>query len=208
MPANDLIIDCRDEICSRGGEIDVRFYISYKTLVIDCEKYHKVGFKQTGRYAHLLSLSELSIAASIAAQYIDEEIMKDFIKRQIVFQASIELVKKQASKAIKLFDNKPDIVFDYHKGENIIRNLHENLPKLVNVNKTKDLTVVVGQEGCVGGNVQTIKRNEIVEYNNAVKTLADIVQSIVPLKEYYTIHINDVNQDEVYIELLPDTGAA
>jgi len=207
LPSNDLIIDCRDEICNRGGEIDVRFYISYKTLVIDCEKYHKVNFKQTGRYAHLLSLSELSVASSIAAQYIEEDIMKDFIKRQIVFQASIDLVKQQASKAIKLFDNKPDIIFDYCKGDNIIRNLPENLPKLININKTNDLTVVVGQEGCIGGNVQIIRKNEVVEYNDAVKTLTEIVQSVVPLKEYYTIQIND-NQDEVYIELLPDTGAA
>jgi len=208
LPKNDLIIDCRDEICSRGGEIDVRFYISYKTLVIDCEKYHKVGFKQTGRYAHLLSLSELSIAASIAAQYIDENIMKDFIKRQLVFQAEIDLVKRQASKAIKLFDNKPDIVLDYQKGDNIIRNLHETLPQITNLNKTKALTVVVGQEGCIGGNIQVIRKNEIDQYNNAVKTLTEIVQSVVPLKEFYTIQVNDNNENEVFIELLPDTGAA
>jgi len=208
LPENDLIIDCRDEICSRGGEIDIRFYISYRTLVIDCEKYHKVGFKQTGRYAHLLSLSELTIAASIAAQYIDEDIIKDFMKRQLVFQASIDLVRRQAAKAVKLFDNKPDIVFDYHKGDNIIRNLHENLPKLINVNKTKDITIVVGQEGCVGGNIQKIKKSEIIDYNIAIKTLTEIVQSILPLKEYYTIQINDSNLDEVFLELLPDTGAA
>ena len=208
LPISDLIIDCRDEICSRGGEIDVRFYISYKTLVIDCEKYHKVEFKQPGKYAHLLSLSELSIAASIAAQYIDKDIMNDFMDRQIVFQAPIDLVKRQATKAITLFDNKPDIVFDNQKGDDIIRNLHENLPKLINVNRTKDLTVVVGQEGCVGGNIQTIRKNEIIEYNNAIKTLSEIVKSVVPLKEFYTIEVNDDNANEVYIELLPDTGAA
>jgi len=208
LPQNDLIIDCRDEICSRGGEIDVRFYISYKTLVIDCEKYHKVGFKQTGKYAHLLTLSELSIAASIASQYIDEKIMKDFIKRQLVFQAEIDLVKRQASKAIELFDNKPDIVLDYHEGDNIIRNLHETLPKITNLNKTKALTVVVGQEGCVGGNIQVIRKNEIDQYNSAVKTLTEIVKSVVPLKEFYTIQVNDNNKNEVFIELLPDTGAA
>ena len=208
LPQNDLIIDCRDEICSRGGEIDIRFYISYKTLVIDCEKYHKVGFKQTGKYAHLLTLSELSIAASIASQYIDEKIMKDFIKRQLVFQAEIDLVKRQASKAIELFDNKPDIVLDYHEGDNIIRNLHETLPKITNLNKTKALTVVVGQEGCVGGNIQVIRKNEIDQYNSAVKTLTEIVKSVVPLKEFYTIQVNDNNKNEVFIELLPDTGAA
>jgi hypothetical protein len=208
MPDNDLIIDCRDEICSRGGEIDVRFYISYKTLVIDCEKYHKVEFKQTGKYAHLLSLSELEIAASIAAQYIEIDIFQEFLKKGIVFQAPIDLVRKQATEAITLYNNKPDFIMDSCKGDNMIRNLHETLPKLISVNQTKALTVVVGQEGCVGGNIQKIKKNEIVEYDAAVNTLCEIVQSIVPIKEYYTITVNDNNKDEVYIELLPDTGAA
>jgi len=134
--------------------------------------------------------------------------MKDFIKRQLVFQAEIDLVKRQASKAIKLFDNKPDIVLDYQKGDNIIRNLHETLPQITNLNKTKALTVVVGQEGCIGGNIQVIRKNEIDQYNNAVKTLTEIVQSVVPLKEFYTIQVNDNNENEVFIELLPDTGAA
>jgi hypothetical protein len=208
LPESELIVDCRDEICSRGGEIDVRFYISYKTLVIDCEKYHKVVFKQTGRYSHNLSLSELTIASSIASQYIDKKILTDFMERQLVFQAEIDLVKKQANKAIELFDNKPDMVLEYCKGDNKIRNLHETLPQITKLNKTKDLIVIVGQEGCVGGNIQCIKKNEIDHYNNAVKILSEIVCTIVPLNEYYTIKVNDENPSQVYLELLPDTGAA
>lgn len=208
LPESDLIIDCRDEICNRGGEIDVRFYISFKTLVIDCEKYHKVSFKQVGRYTHNLLLSELTIAASIASQYINEHTMKEFIKRQIVFQAEIDLVTRQANKAIQLFDNKPDLVLDYCQGDDRIRNLHENLDQITELNQTKDLIVIVGQEGCVGGNIQEIKRNEITQHNDAVKILTEIVCTVVPLNEYYTIKVNDDNPNQVYIELLPDTGAA
>jgi len=208
LPENDLIIDCRDEICSREGEIDVRFYISYRTLVIDCQKNHIVANIQTGKYTQLLSLMELSTAASIAAQYVNDDILKEFIRKQLVYQAPIDLVKQQATKAINLYDTRPDIILDYHKGQDKIRNLHENLPKLIHVNKDKQLTVIVGQEGCIGSNVQTIAKNEIVHYNNAVRTLSEIVQNIIPQKEYYTIQVNDEDQDEIYIELLPDTGAA
>jgi hypothetical protein len=208
LPEHDLIIDCRDEICSRGWEIDIRFYISYKTLVIDCEKYHKVSFKQTGKYAHLLTLSELAVAASIASQYIGAKILKEFLKKQIVFQAPIDLVQRQAKDAIDLYDNKPDMVLNQYKGDTLIRNLHETLPKLIQVNRTKDLTVIIGQEGCVGCNLQVINKNEITEYDDAVRTLSEIVSTTHPCREYYTIQVNDSNKDEVYIELLPDTGAA
>lgn len=208
LPDHDLIIDCRDEICSRGGEIDVRFYISYKTLVIDCEKYHKVSFKQTGKYSHLLTLSELTVAASIASQYIGASILKEFMKNQIVFQAPIDLVQIQAEDAIDLYNNKPDIVLERFKGDNLIRNLFETLPKLIQVNRTKDLTVIIGQKGCIGCNLQVIKQNEITKYIDAVQTLSEIVNTIVPCKEFYTIKVNDSNLDDVYIELLPDTGAA
>lgn len=208
MPANDLIIDCRDEICNRDGEIDVRFYISYRTLVIDCEKHHKVKFIQTGKYSQRLSSIELSTAASIASQYVNDDILKEFIKKQLVYQAPIDLVKQQANKAIELYENRPDIVLDYYQGQDKIRNLHENLSNLIDINKTKDLTVIVGQEGCVGSHIQLIRKNEIDQYNDAVRTLSEIVLNIVPQKEYYTIQLNDNNKDEVYIELLPDTGAA
>ena len=208
MPANDLIIDCRDEICNRDGEIDVRFYISYRTLVIDCEKHHKVKFIQTGKYSQRLSSIELSTAASIASQYVNDDILKEFIKKQLVYQAPIDLVKQQANKAIELYENRPDIVLDYYQGQDKIRNLHENLSNLIDINKTKDLTVIVGQEGCVGSHIQLIRKNEIDQYNDAVRTLSEIVLNIVPQKEYYTIQLNDNNKDELYIELLPDTGAA
>jgi hypothetical protein len=208
LPDNDLIVDCRDEICSREGEIDVRFYISYKTLMIDCAKYHKVESKTSGKYGHLLTLSQLSWAGHMAAEYIDETILKDYIKRQAIFQIRIDIVRREAKKAIKLHDAVPDIVYDFHKGDYRIRNLSMNLPKLTEINKTKELKVIIGQEDCVACNIQIIGKNEIVNYNDAVKTLTEIVQSIVPLKEHYTIKVNDDNLDEVYIELLPDTGAA
>ncbi len=50
IPEVDFIIDCRDHVCDRGEEIDVRLFISSRYLVIDCRK--NVSYEQSyeGRY--------------------------------------------------------------------------------------------------------------------------------------------------------------
>ncbi len=208
MPEVDLVIDCRDEIISRRGEIDIRLYISYKTLVMDCQKLRNFAHPHTGKYAKLLSMSDLSFAATKAARYIQSKELKECIKNQSIYQFSINSCAIEVSSEIELYNNRPDMIVEPFLGDEKIRNLHVNLPKIIEVNKTKDLTVVVGQEDCIGENIQKIKKNEINEYSSAVKVLSDLVQNIIPASEFYTMLVNDINPDNVYIELLPETGAA
>lgn len=207
LPYKELIIDCRDIICSRNGEIDIRMYISFRTLIIDCKRYFKVSSERPGRYIQYLNMGELSAAASIAFQIINSDKIDELIKKRMIYQVSMDHHSVEISKSIKKFENRPDIIMDCFNGDEKIRNLHETLPLLVESNKVKDLTVIIGQENCIGDRIRTIKRNELVELSSAVKVLSEIINSIPIQSEYYTIVINK-EKKEWFIELLPETGAA
>ena len=50
-------------------------------------------------------------------KYINSEILEEFLNKQIVFQAPIDLVQRQANDAIELYNNKPDMVLDHYEQE-------------------------------------------------------------------------------------------
>jgi len=204
MPEVDLVVDCRDEIVSRCGEIDIRLYIAYRTLILDCKKIHKVEKSLAGKYIHNLNMFEISSVANAVAQLIYSGRIKEFINKEIIYQIPVDTSLKDANECLDDFNNCPDIVVDHYAGSEIIRNLHITLPKIVELNKTKALSIIVGEAECLSVDVLTVKRNEISKYGEAVKYLTDLTQSLVPHKEYYTVKVNKKG----YIELLPETGAA
>lgn len=207
LPYSDLIVDCRDIICSRSGEIDIRMYISFRTLVLDCKRIFKVSNQRNGRYIQYLNMGELSAAASIAFQIINSGRADDLINKQMIHQISMDYHSTVINNAVQVYENRPDIVMDHFNGDERIRNLHEMLPMIIESNKVKDLTVIVGQQNCIGDKIKKINRYEMEEYHKVVGTLTEIIQTLPFQSEYYTVVINK-DKDEWFIELLPETGAA
>jgi hypothetical protein len=207
LPYSDLTVDCRDIICNRNGDIDIRMYISFRTLVMDCKRNFRVITQRPGRYIQYLNMGELSVAASTAFHIINSGKVNDLIKNQMIHQISMDYQASEISKAIKLYNERPDMIIDSFSGDERIRNLHEMLPMIIDSNKSKDLTVIVGQENCIGDKIKKIKKCEMIELSSAVKVLSEIIQSLPLHSEYYTIVINK-EKNEWFIELLPETGAA
>jgi len=208
MPESDLVIDCRDMICNRSGNIDVRLYISFKTLIIDCKKYYKVIKSITGRYIHQLKKIDLAGAAMMAVQIINSGKIKELMRKELLHQINLDHLSVQATKSIQAYNNLPDIVIDYSKEEKQIKNLYENIPKIIKANKNNELTVVIGNVGFLGDTIQKISKKEITNYNNAVSIITNITKSINLPYESYTIAVNNVSSGKVYLELLPETGGA
>jgi len=206
-PTADLVVDCRDIICSRDSSIDIRLYISFNMLVVDSKKNLKVNKQLPGRYVHKLNNLELATASIIATQMIYSGTIKELIKKQIIHQTPINFQNKEILKSIQEYNNKPDMVIDYCKGDEKIKNLYECLPSIVNANMTKDLTVIVGQDK-EGEVVQKFKKYEITTFNNAATKLNELIQTLNLNYESYTVRLNQMEIDEVYIELLPETGGA
>ena len=50
LPQCDLIIDCRDFVYDRRGIIDLRVYISGRSLILDCRKKFKSSTHYRGEY--------------------------------------------------------------------------------------------------------------------------------------------------------------
>ena len=149
----------------------------------------------------------------------------EMIKKQMTYQISIDCHQVAATQYIKLYDNRPDIISDDDNGCDRIKNLHEQLPQIVNANKARDLMVIVGQEGmetnkikevivgqesCVGQQVNLICKSEIKTLGDASKILSNMVNSLTLSSEHehYTLALKESDNDTIFIELLPDTGAA
>lgn len=207
IPNADLVVDCRDVICSRCGDIDVRMYISYRTLIIDCKRFVTIDNEQEGRYIQHLNNGELITSANSAFTIIYSGKIKEMIKKQMTYQISIDCHQVAATEYIKLYDNRPDIVSDDDSSDRI-KNLHEQLPQIVTANKARDLMVIVGQESCVGQQVNLICKSEIKTLNDANKALSRIVDSLALPNEHYTVSLAESDNDTIFVELLPDTGAA
>ncbi len=206
LPKNDLVIDCRDVTCKRFGEIDVRLYISYGSLIIDCKKIRQVSKEKHGRYIKQPEVSELTAAASIAFTLISSGKINEMINNQMHHIQNLNQIQKYASRSIQKFNNLPDIVLDDHKGFDKIRNMFEMLPDIIKESKTKELTVFVGPSSDNIA-IRHFNKAELTVENNVSRELSELVQSLTLDYPSYTIVLNKL-KNKSYIELLPETGGA
>lgn len=207
LSKNDLVIDCRDVTCRRDGEIDIRVYISFGSLIIDCKRIKKVVKDKQGRYIGQPSSNELLHAALILSTYISTGELKEMIDRQMIYTHQLNQIQTIATKSIQKFNKLPDMVLDDHKGFDKIRNMFEMLPDIVELSKTKELTVFVGSH-INNYAIGHYKKSQLTVANNASKELSNLVQTLVYDYPSYTIAVGERAVGKAYIELLPETGGA
>lgn len=204
IPQVDLTIDCRDFVYDRGNSIDIRAYITARYLIIDGRKEIKYNINHEGKYTASLTKLDLITAASTISRYIQDGLIKDIIDKEMTYRVELDYSKKDLYNAVEKIEGRQDIVFDDKRGYDKLLNLVDNSESIINLNKQSDIVA------CIGGSTspiikRTIPRKSLTCFNDLVSNLTNMID--VPLSfNYYVVNISIGK--EIYIELLPETGAA
>jgi len=222
LPNCDLVIDCRDVVCNRGKEIDVRLYISGKILIIDCRKNVRTQYNYHGSYRSKLKKSELNKAGFFAAHIICSNQIQEMLSNQMVQRVDLNLIPSIISKAVKKsLDNRIDIIYD---DVDRLHCLEENIKPIMNLVKTKDVDVYVGAREsnglCVMGTnrpVDTIPETAKTKYavipHNSLNSSTDLIRTLTDIvhKQHnlvnFIVTVREMN-GESFVELIEETGAA
>ena len=197
LQQSDLVIDCRDFICNRYNEIDVRCYISSGYLVLDCRKNVKYTSDKEGRYLYKLPVSELRFSALILSRLIENNIIQTYIQKEIIKQIDLSV------------DNLMDECFDAFcnessNGQKFI-NLPDKIDPLVEMNKNKKCTIYMGnREEPISQ--QTLPLRSFQDKNDVLTSISKLAYNHTNF-DNFLISVNETSKC-IYIELIPETGAA
>ena len=212
IPKCDLVIDCRDIVCNRGKEIDVRLYISGKILIIDCRQNVKTQYNYAGSYRSKLKRSELNKAGFFAAHIICSNQIKQMVSNQIVQRVDLNLIPSIISKAVKKsLDNRIDIIYDR---SDRLHCLEENIKPIIALNQAKDIDVYIGARESKTCKIIDFpkKRYAVIPYNS-LRNPNDLIHALTEIvnKQHnlvnFIVTVRELN-GESFVELLEETGAA
>jgi hypothetical protein len=198
LTKEDLVIDCRDFTYDRKSEIDARFYISSRYLMADFRKNVTYKERQPGKYIMELTKNDLKCAASIISMIIDNNIIKSLIANQSVQKYELDYTKHIENCCY-------DVVYENTVGEEKFVNLPEKIVPILDMNKHKDVTVFLGSK--VYPVVERIiPMDTLKSSKDVILNLASIVSC---QKDFNNFVVSVFNEgSNVYIELIPETGAA
>lgn len=194
----DLVIDCRDFTYDRKKEIDARFYISSRYLMADFRKNVTYKERQAGKYIMELTRNDLRHASSIVSMMIHSNTIESLIASQSVQKYELDYVKH--------IDNYCyDIVYDDVVGEEKFVNLPDKIVPILEMNKDKDVTIFVGSR-VFPVSQTTIPMNTLKNSKDVIVNLASVVSCQTDFNNFVVSVFNE--GDNIYIELIPETGAA
>lgn len=214
LPYSDLVIDCRDIVCDRKNEIDVRLFISEKILIFDCRKFVKNACSYDGKYSIQLNKSEINKAAFFAAQIINSEELPHMIKNNMVQRVDLNLLPSVMNKAIrKTLENKIDIIYDLSSSARRLHCVDENIRPILTLNKAVDTKVFVGSRDdtrkfpkVMSDKYQIIPKNSLRNSFDVIQTLTEVVKKQPGVKNFIVTVRSENGED--FVELLEETGAA
>ena len=221
IPKCNLVIDCRDVVCSRLDEIDVRLYISERVLIIDCRKYVNLTCSYDGSYSLKLSKREISKAAFYAAQVIESENMKKMVKNQLVQRLDLDILPSVLSKAInRTLEDKIDMIYEESHLSNRLQCIENIVKPILEANKKNSIDVYVGEKPHqttmqkMFNKFPEVSKTKYAEIPvNTVKTEIDVMQKLSDLINFqpglsnFIVTVREDNGQKI-IELLEETGAA
>jgi len=208
LPPRDLVFDCRDIITTRKQEIDARFYISLRKLVIDCRNKFNVINERKGRYIDSMSKTDIMNAAFSAFMLVSNGIIFDLVKRRVVHSIDLDDSGNKVSKELEVCEKKDDYIIDNSCVSNKLANLSQSLPRISKARtKVKEsIPVYVGSKE-FPYSVSKIPECNIVSYDSTATALTEIVNNVPLIYDNYVIRLVS-KKNETYIELLPETGGA
>lgn len=198
LTKEDLVIDCRDFTYDRKSEIDVRFYISSRYLMADFRKNVTYKERRTGKYITILTKNDLKHAATLISMMIDTVSIAALIEIQTVQKYELDYVKH--------FENICyDVVYENIIGEDKFVNLPDKIVPILDMNKDKDLTIFLGSRSYPIAE-KLIPINSLKSSRDLISTLTSVVSC---QKDFNNFVVSVFNEgDNIYIELIPETGAA
>lgn len=194
----DLVIDCRDVIYDRKNEIDVRFYMSSRYLMGDFRKNVTYKQQQAGKYILELSKNDLRHAASTISMLIHNNTIESLIAKQSVQKYELDYVTR-------VDECSYDIVYENAVGEDKFINLPEKIVPIMDMNRDKEVTVFLGSrvypvsEKAIPARSLTSGADVISLFTSLVACQQDFNNFVVSIFE---------ENNKVFIELIPETGAA
>lgn len=219
LPKSDLVIDCRDVVCDRISEINVRFYISHKTLVIDCRKHVKNPCVYNGSYSIELTKNEINKAAFYAAHSIASGHLDKMIKNNLIQRIDLDIISSSMTKSInESIENKIDMIYEVNGAERL-QSVESFIQPILNLNKTQEVEIVVGDYqhkeleeifnsiSEINGDLRTlVPQNSLNTSMDVMQALTDLVKKQPGVSNF--VIIMREHHGKKYIELLEETGAA
>jgi hypothetical protein len=221
IPQCDIVVDCRDIVCSRNNEIDIRLYITDRVLIIDCRKKVNIPCTYDGGYTINLTKKELSKAAFYASQVIESRNIHEMIKNNLVQRLDLDILPSVLNKAInRTLKNKMEMVYDDSYLSNRVQCIEDNITPIIEINKNSSIDVYVGERESqtkiqkmfnkfpevAKTKYAVIPANTMSTSLDVMKKLSDIVM-LQPGVTNYLVTVREENGRKI-IELLEETGAA
>ena len=207
IPKCNLVIDCRDFTYDRGSEIDVRLYISYSSLVIDCKKNVIIDKKHEGKYSSSLTKSNFELITSSFSHIMSSGTLKDLVKNQLVQKISLNMILQDINEAILKVDKKEDIILDSMIPSGKFSNMHEIKP-IFQANKDADITLRIGDE-CSPTIIKKIPKKSLKTVTELISLLNKTVQPYTFINvQNFAIFPLVKKGNEYTVCILPNTGAA
>lgn len=195
----DLLFDCRDFIYDRSGEIDSRLFITGRYVVLDCRRKVTYNNHFEGSYNQKVTMLDLSNAANIVCSLVQSGKIFDIMEKELVYKVELDYVSRKAHETLQEKDNMvaiPDPKFI---------DLEDSLHKILESNKKGSLRMFLGSKES-SLMVKEIQKGSLTCADDVVSSLSQFVQS--PFATAGFIVVLHDRQKEVYLELLPETGAA
>lgn len=203
IPQVDLIIDCRDYICDRADEIDIKLFISSRYLIMDCRKNVSYDKNYTGRYLSQLTKNDLRRASLMTASFLQNGFMDYMIKNQIIKEIDLDYIDHISNDIKNNYQNRNMIVDESSKK---LLNLENNIGRILCENKNKDLVISVGDRKSSPLS-RVIKKDSLTNPECVVNTLNNMVKTEKTSQFYYIVSVTE-EKNITHVELLPESGAA
>jgi len=208
LPSCDLLIDCRDVVCNRDNEIDVRLYITGKKLVIDCRKNYHTENDYDGSYTMMLSRSELNKAGFFAAQIVCSNQIYDMIRNNNVQVVNLNLLPEIIDEAVKKsIENRVDMIYEMSDEMNRLQCIEENISPIIELNKRRDIPVLLESRSYQDKPDYIIPKKTLSCSFDIVQKLSEII-NFQDCSSNFIVVLGKKKNGTMFIELLEETGAA
>jgi hypothetical protein len=198
IPRCDLLIDCRDFVCDRIGEINIRVYISGRDVIIDCRKMVCVYKPYQGEYNLRLSKEEINKAAFLVSDLIVRNKFSCLMENNSVERIKIDMLDEIIEKSIRQNKDQMDIIYDDTKLTKKITRLDQAIAPTIYMNNKAEVRVSLGSIN------ERIFPGYFNEPSDVIKFMGRFVERYGGGKNYVIF----VNKNDRMIELVEETGAA
>lgn len=204
IPKCDLVIDCRDFTYDRKGEMDIRFYIAGRHLIIDCRK--KVDYKvpQEGHYLLPVTKNDLKQASNFAVALIFSSSIYQQMEREVVLTLDLDYVKTKTDDFHWLAEQKEDMVYDSPSNLNRVIDFEQNVKPIIDMNRKNDVTFCVNEPDRPLVK-RTVTKDTLKNPGDVGFCLASLLNSLSCYESFSIVRITEKGTQ--YVVIVPSIGS-